>query len=156
MWTWSTLNVTRLVLITRKLLPGHGNTIRLYSYLIKEFSNSLSVMQWIVYKFFFFYNDTQNRNASVPHVSHKSSKLKQFIFPKIKSCKFRGFFFINPYTRVLHDYVWVITFTFFQQQKMKYAVCTEHGTISNWEQQNARNSQFCQHVPSWFVYNTIM
>lgn len=66
------------------------------------------------------------------------------------------FFFIKSYTRVLHDYVWVITFTFFQQQKMKYAVCTEHGTISNWEQQNARNSQFCQHVPSWFVYNTIM
>lgn len=93
MWTWSTLNVTRLVLITRKLLPGHGNTIRLYSYLIKEFSNSLSVMQRIVYKFF-FYNDTQNRNASVPHVSHKLSKLKQFIFQKKKkSCKFRGFFF---------------------------------------------------------------
>lgn len=104
-----------------------------------------------------FYNDTQNRNASVPHVSHKLSKSKQFIFQKKKkSCKFRGFFFIKSYTRVLHDYVWVITFTFFKQQKMKYAVCTEHGTISNWEQQNARNSQFCQHVPSWFVYNTIM
>lgn len=29
-----------------------------------------------------FYNDTQNRNASVPHVSHKLSKLKQFIFQK--------------------------------------------------------------------------
>lgn len=52
-------------------------------------------MQRIVYNLF-FYNDTQNRNASVPHVSHKSSKLKQFIFPKIKSCKFRGFFFHQP------------------------------------------------------------
>lgn len=96
-----------------------------------------------------FYNDTQNRNASVPHVSHKLSKLKQFIFQKKIPYRI-------SYTRVLNDYVWVITFTFFQQQKMKYAVCTEHGTISNWEQQNARNSQFCQHVPSWFVYNTIM
>lgn len=42
-----------------------------------------------------FYNDTQNRDASVPHVSHKLSKLKQFIFQK-KSCKFRGFFLHQP------------------------------------------------------------
>lgn len=46
-----------------------------------------------------FYNDTQNRNASVPHVSQKSSKLKQFIFQKKKILQIPRIFFhqiVNP------------------------------------------------------------
>lgn len=44
----------------------------------------------------FFFNDTQSRNASVPHVSHKLSKLKQFIFQKKKILQIPRIFFHQP------------------------------------------------------------